>query len=242
MPHRDELVVLLDVDNTLLDNDAVKADLDRFIGENLGGFMRERFWALYEDVRKELDVVNFAVVMERLHHEAPDAHAFSRLTDFLMRYPFRKRLYPGTLAAIRHLRRFGVPVILSDGDPWFQAKKVADAGIGAAVAGNVLIFTHKENHLDEVRRWYPAGHYAFVDDKPRLVAEMKSRMGDELTAIWVNQGSYAAEGWGDLTPPADLALDSIDDARWLTHDQLLGRKPGPVRIPRRARRVQPVTP
>jgi FMN phosphatase YigB (HAD superfamily) len=242
MSHDDSLVILLDVDNTLLDNDTVKADLDRFIGERFGDSMRERFWVLYEEVRKELDAVNFAVVMERLHHEAPSAHVFSQLTDFLMHYPYRKRLYPGALTAIRHLRRYGVPVILSDGDPWFQAKKVADAGISAAVGGHVLIFTHKEDHLGEVRRWYPAEHYVFVDDKPRLVAKMKARMGDELTAVWVNQGSYAREGWGDLTPCADLVLDSIDGARWLTHDQLLGREPGPVRIPRRARRVPAVAP
>ncbi len=235
MAHEDPLVILLDVDNTLLDNDGVKDDLDRFLAESFGGALRERFWQLYEDVRRDLDVVSFPVVLERLQHEAADARAFATLTDFLMRYPFRRRLYPGALAALRHLRRFGPLVVLSDGDPWFQAKKIADADIGRAVGGNVLIFTHKEEHLDEVRRWYPAAHYAFFDDKPRLVSGVKRLMGADVTAVWVRQGSYAAPGWGALDPPADLTLDAIGDARRLTEAHLLGRAlgpPAPARPPR----------
>jgi hypothetical protein len=234
MPHRDRLVILFDVDNTLLDNDRVKADLDRYLADEYGEKVRERFWVLYEQVRQELDVVSFAVVIQRLHVEMPHLHAFSHLTDFLMRYPFKKRLYPGARAALRRLRQFGVPVILSDGDPWFQSKKITDAGIASAVNGNVLIFTHKEDHLPELRRWYPADHYLFFDDKAWLVARMKARMGDDLTGVWVRQGSYAARG-GDFEPRPDLIMDSIAAARWLTEDQAFGRAGGPVKRPSRRR-------
>lgn len=237
MAHQDPLVILIDVDNTLIDNDGVKADIDRYLAETFGEPSRGRFWELYEDVRRELDVVSFPVVIERLQHEAGSAGAFARLTDYLMRYPFRERLYPGALAALRHLRRFGPLVVLSDGDPWYQGKKIGDAGIGRAVGGNVLIFTHKEEHLDDVRRWYPAAHYAFLDDKPRLVSGIKRLLGAEVTAIWVRQGSYAAPGWGGLDPPADLTLDAIAGARRLAEAQLLGRAPGPVVPPSRRRRA-----
>ncbi len=226
MAHEDPLVILLDVDNTLIDNDGVKADIDRYLAEAFGGPLHGRFWELYEDVRRDLDVVSFPVVLERLQHEAGSADAFARLTDYLMRYPFRQKLYPGVLAALRHLRRFGPLVVLSDGDPWYQGKKIGDAGIGRAVGGNVLIFTHKEQHLDDVRRWYPAAHYAFFDDKPRLVSGIKRLLGTAVTAVWVRQGSYAAPGWGAPEPPADLVLDAIGDARRLTEAHLLGHAPG----------------
>ncbi len=238
------LVILLDVDNTLLDNDAVKTDLDRELAAILGEPLRTRFWQLYEDVRRDLDVVSFPVTLERLHNEVPDEHIFRRVTDLLMSYPFQTRLYPGALAALRHLRRIGVPVVLSDGDPWYQAKKISDSGIGQAVRGNVLIFTHKEEHLDDVRHWYPADHYAFFDDKPRLVAETKRRMGTDVTSVWVRQGSYAVQGWGELRPEPDLVLDHISDARRLTEADLLGRltRPapeGPAPAPRPSGAARP---
>lgn len=223
MTHQDPLVVLLDVDNTLLDNDGVKADMDACIGATFDERTRERFWYYYEEVRRELDVVSFPVVLERLHHETPDVHAYRRLTDLLLTFPFKTRLYPGTLAALRHLSDFATLVVLSDGDPWFQGKKITDAGIAAAVGGNVLIYTHKEEHLDDVRRAYPAAHYAFVDDKPRLVSSVKQRLGGDVTAVWVRQGAYAAPGWGGLTPPPDITLDAIGDAARLTMEDLSGR-------------------
>jgi FMN phosphatase YigB (HAD superfamily) len=229
------LVILLDIDNTLLDNDELKADLDRHLAASFGDPLRGLFWDLYEEVRRDLDVVSFPVVLERLQQEAPDAHAFRRLTDYLMRYPFRKRLYPGAATALRHLARLGALVVLSDGDPWYQAKKITDSGIARRAGGNVLIFAHKEEHLEDVRRWYPARHYAFFDDKPWLVAGIKQRLGDAVTGVWVRQGSYARPGWGVLQPAPDLVLEEIAQARWLTEAQLTGRAPGPATPPPRKR-------
>jgi hypothetical protein len=228
MPDDGALVILLDVDNTLLDNDAVKADIDGFLAAAFDASFRARFWQVYEEVRRDLDVVSFPVTLQRLRGEAGDGRRFRRLVEFLMRYRFRRRLYPGVPAVMRRFHRAGLPVILSDGDPWFQAKKITDAGLGRMVNGNVLIFLHKEAQLDEVRRWYPAGHYAFFDDKPRLVAEVKRRLGELVTAVWVRQGSYAGGGWGDLAPPPDLVLEAIGDAVRLSRGQLLGRRGAPA--------------
>lgn len=235
MPADLPLVILLDLDNTLLDSDGIKADFDRYLGEAVGEALRVRFWELYEQVRRELGMVSFPVALERLHQEAPGAHACSHGIDYLARYPFRRRLLPGALAAIRSLRRWGTAVVLSDGDPWFQFKKVTESGIARAVDGNVLIFTHKEQHLEEVRSRFPAAHYACFDDKPELLARIKEQWGDGVSTVWLAQGGYARRGWDGIVPGADLVLTNIGQARWLTDAQLRGAAPGPVRRPSPAR-------
>lgn len=227
------LVMLLDLDNTLIDSDGVKADFDAYLAGSFTDAIRGRFWELYETVRRELGVVSFPAALERLHHESPHVHIYSRGTDYLMRYRFRQRLFTGTLPALRHLRRFGPLVLLSDGDPWFQLKKAADSGIARAVHGNILIFSHKEQHLDEVRHHYPAAHYAVFDDKRSLLAEVKRQMGVAVTTVWLRQGAYAARTADPATPPPDLTLDAISQARWLTEAHLRGCATGPVRQPRR---------
>lgn len=224
------LVILLDLDNTLLDTDGMRADFDAYLTGTFGEGLRRRFWELYEDVRRDLGVVSFPAALERLHHEAPHAHVYSQGTDFLMRYRFRRRLFPGTPQALRHLRRFGPLVLLSDGDPWFQLKKAADSGIARAVEGNVLIFTHKEQHLEEVRHRYPAAHYAYFDDKPWLLAEVRRRMGVGVTTVWLRQGAYARACSGEPLG-VDLVLDDIAHATRLTEAHLRGCAPGPV-VPR----------
>lgn len=230
------LVILLDLDNTLLDSDGVKADFDTYLAEGFGEGARRRFWELYEDVRRDLGVVSFPAALERLHHEAPELHVYSQGTDFLMRYRFRQRLFRGTLPALRHLRRFGPLVLLSDGDPWFQLKKAADSGIARAVGGNVLIFSHKERHLDEVRRFYPADHYAYFDDKPWLLAEVASRMGVGVTTVWLRQGGYARAGAEGVAPAVDFVLDDIAHASRLTDAHLRGHAAGPLMLPARRSR------
>ncbi len=229
------LVILLDLDNTLIDSDGVKADFDAYLAGTFGDALRGRFWELYEDVRRDLGVVSFPAALERLHHEAPRTHVYSRGTDFLMRYRFRQRLFRGALPALRHLRRFGPLVLLSDGDPWFQLKKAADSGIARAVQSNILIFSHKERHLDAVRHHYPAAHYAFFDDKRALLAEVKQRMGAGVTTVWLRQGAYAARPTDDIPSPPDVILDTIAQARWLTEAHLSGCIPGPVHRPERRR-------
>ena len=230
----DPLVLLLDLDNTLLDSDGLKSDVDAHLAALAGDRVRQRFWQIYEDVRQELGLVSFPVALQRLDQEAPAVRAYSRGMAFLEHYQARRRLYPGALAALRHLRRFGVLVVVSDGEEWFQRKKVTDSGIAGAVDGNILIFPHKEEHLDEIRRRYPAAHYAFFDDKPRLIAAMKERMGAEVTTVWLQQGHYAQAGWDGVQPAPDLTLAAIAQARWLTAAQLRGQAPGPAAPPTHA--------
>ncbi|HEY1724804.1 MAG TPA: HAD family hydrolase [Steroidobacteraceae bacterium] len=206
------VVTLFDVDNTLLDNDAVTHDLSTHLARSFGSERRDRYWAIFEALRTELGYADYLGALQRYRREVPeDAHLLT-MAAFLLDYPFAERLYPGALAAIAQLRRFGPAVILSDGDVVFQPRKIARSGLWDVVQGQVLIYVHKELMLDEVARLYPARHYLVVDDKLRILAAVKQHWGERVTCIFVRQGHYARDA-GVLAsyPPADLTVDGIGE-------------------------------
>ena len=209
------LVFLLDCDNTLLDNDALKVDLDRQLGALLGVDLNARFWELYEAVRQDTETVNFPVVLERFAAICPDGALCERARAIIMDYPFAARLYPDTLATLDHLRAIGQPAILSDGDPVYQPLKIARSGLSAAVDGRVLVYIHKEDHLDEVMARWPATIYVAVDDKARILAALVARRPDRFVTVHVRQGHYGTDPTA-YSPAPDLALDHIGDLRSLT--------------------------
>ena len=218
------LTFLLDVDNTLLDNDAAKRELDARIADLLGPAATARFWELYEAVRRDEGMVNIPLTMARLEAEqgaaptgaAGDAGRLGRerrfaLADLLMGFRYDRFLFPGALDAIAHLRRLGRVAILTEGDPTFQPSKIWRAGLDDAVAGNVLVFDHKIRHLAEVVAAFPADHYVLVEDKPDVIAEIRARLRAPLTAVLVRQGKYAAAVPPGPWPGAELTLDAISD-------------------------------
>lgn len=207
------LVTLLDVDNTLIDNDRVKAHLQAETLAALGEAGDRRIWQLYEEVRDQLDVVSVPVTLERLRAEWPDAAAIDALGQRLFATPFAEFVYAAARDLLAWLRGQGLPVILSDGDSWYQAKKITDAGLGAATGGNVLIYHHKEQHVAEIQRWYPAERYIAVDDKARLLGLLKHAFGGRLTTIWVRQGHYAADGLDGEGPPPDVSVADLGGVR-----------------------------
>ncbi len=115
-----DLVVLLDVDNTLLDNDLVRTGLEQELSGVLGREQAGRFWDIYEQVRTETDFVNFPETIERFAQECPDTGCLSRVSTALHAFPFDRYVFPESLTAIRHVASFATPVILSDGDQLFQ--------------------------------------------------------------------------------------------------------------------------
>jgi haloacid dehalogenase-like hydrolase len=213
LPKPASAAFLLDVDNTLLDNDGVKQHLQRVLVSEGGEQIDQRFWALYEEVRADLGAVSVPVTLERLREESADPAVIDRLGRQLFDAPFADFVFPETLDLLRWLRGVGVPVILSDGDPWFQAKKITDAGLGETVGGNVLIFLHKEEHAADIRRWYPAEHYVAIDDKADLLQMLKQAFGPALQTVWVKQGHYAAgASLGEGASP-DATVNSIGEVR-----------------------------
>jgi FMN phosphatase YigB (HAD superfamily) len=207
-----DVVFLLDVDNTLLDNDAVIEDLKRHLDGTFGAECEQRYWSIFEQLRSELGYADYLGALQRFRIERPRDPHLMRVSLYLLHYPFADRLYPHALEAIAGLRRRGRAVILSDGDVVFQPRKVERSGLWAAVDGEVLIYIHKEEMLDDVERRYPATRYVMVDDKIRILTAMKAVWADRLTTVFVKQGHYAHDAQLVASyPAADLAIDRIAD-------------------------------
>src|SRR5476649_678935 len=205
-----DLVFLLDVDNTLLDNDAVTEDLRRHLIATFGVEAQQRYWQIFEQLRQELGYADYLGALQRYRDENPRETRLLGISIYLLHYPFASRLYPRALAAIAYLRTRGQVVILSDGDVVFQPRKVERSGLWAAVDGEVLIYIHKEKMLDDVERRYPAKHYVMVDDKIHVLAAMKAVWGDRLTTVFVRQGHYAHDAaLVAKSPAADVTIDAI---------------------------------
>jgi hypothetical protein len=217
-----ELVVLLDVDNTLLDNDRVRSELEAAVAATVGAPRAARFWDLYEAVRDELDHVSFPVALDRFGRECDDPACLGGLSELLYQFPFADCLYPGAIEAVAQLRATALPAILSDGDQLFQRHKIRSAGLEQAVEGRVLVYVHKEDETADIRERYPARHYAVVDDKPRIHAALKARLGDAITTVQVCQGHYARDAASNEHPPADITIDTIADLAALSVAELSG--------------------
>lgn len=210
MSNPSSIVFLFDVDNTLLDNDAVQADLGAHLEREFGRASRERYWVIFEELRTQLGYADYLGALQRYRLENLDDPQLLRVSLFLVDYPFRERLYPGALAALERCRRFGPTVILSDGDVVFQPLKVQRSGLWDAVSGRVLIYLHKEQMLEAVERRHPAKHYVMVDDKLRILAAMKQVWGDRLTTVFPRQGHYALDARETARwPAADVEVQSI---------------------------------
>jgi len=208
----DATVFLVDVDNTLLDNDLVQEDIRRHLERAYGPAARDRYWAILERLMDELGYRDYLGALQRYRVEHPLDVDLLAMSSFLVDYPFAHRLYPGALEVLERLGRAGRTVILSDGDVVFQPRKVERSGIAAAVAGRVLIYIHKERALDDVARRFPARRYVLVDDKPRILAAVKQAWGERVTTVLPRQGQYAHDPAGRAARPApDLVIEGIGD-------------------------------
>ncbi|MGA2892375.1 MAG: HAD family hydrolase [Xanthobacteraceae bacterium] len=206
------IVFLFDVDNTLLDNDAVQADLRAHLAESYGAAARDRYWEILEDLRSELGYVDYLGALERYRIEAMHRPELLRMSSWLVDYPFAERLYPGALAIVAHVRQWGPAVILSDGDAVFQPRKVERSGLWRAVDDRVLIYIHKEEELADVERLHPARHYVLIDDKLRILAAVKAIWRERVTTVFVRQGHYAHDPQTLAQyPAADITLARIGD-------------------------------
>ncbi len=215
---------LVDVDNTLLDNDTVVDDLRRHLVDRFGAECERRYWDIFEQHRQELGYADYLGALQRFRIEHPRDPNILGISIYLLHYPFADRLYPGALATLTALSRRGRVVILSDGDVVFQPRKVERSGLWAAVEGRVLIYIHKEQMLDDVERRYPADHYVIVDDKVRILSAVKQSWRERVTTVFVRQGHYAHDpsllaAYG----PPDVTIDSITDLQSAHVDDHFGR-------------------
>ena len=212
MTSQHPIVFLVDVDNTLLDNDHIQADIRRHLEREFGAASRDRYWVIQEQLFSELGYRDYLGALQRYRSENPrDIQLFS-MSSYIVDYPFANRLYPQALDVLERLCSWGPTVILSDGDVVFQPRKVDRAGIAEAVDGHVLIYIHKEEELEDVEQRYPARHYVLVDDKPRILAAVKRVWGERVTTVLPRQGQYANDPKVVASlPPADLTVERIGD-------------------------------
>jgi FMN phosphatase YigB (HAD superfamily) len=217
-----DTVFLFDVDNTLLDNDRVQSDLGEHLAEYYGEATRDRYWEIFEKLRVELGYSDYLGALELYRLEAMHDPALLRMANWLVDYPFHERLYPNAIEVVKHARRAGTVAILSDGDAVFQPRKVERSGLAQAFDGNVLIYIHKEEELDDVERLYPAKHYVMIDDKLRILDAMKKIWGDRVTTVFPQQGHYATDP--DMLakyPHGDIQLARIGDLLNYAHADLI---------------------
>lgn len=214
-PH--PIVFLVDVDNTLIDNDGIQQDLKDHLEQTYGVAARDRYWAILEDLMEELGYRDYIGALQRFRVEHPRDIELLAMSSFLLDYPFADRLYPDALRVLQRLRSLGPTAILSDGDVVFQPRKVEHAGLGKVGDGDVLIYIHKEQALDDVERRFPAEHYVLVDDKLRILDAVKQVWGDRVTTVFPRQGQYAHNAKViNALPAADLTIERIGDL--LDHD------------------------
>lgn len=206
------VIFLLDVDNTLLDNDRFTADLGDKFESCFGAAQRARYWDIFAQRRTALGLADYLGSLQEFRTGLDDEPQLLGMSQFLLEYPFASRLFPRALEAIAHLRTLGTPVVLSDGDIVFQPRKIQHSGIWDAVESRVMIYVHKEKVLDHMQRRFPARHYVMVDDKANLLAAMKSALGAQLTTVFVRQGHYAmAPESNSVVPAPDLTIERIGD-------------------------------
>jgi FMN phosphatase YigB (HAD superfamily) len=208
----DELTFLLDVDNTLLDNDRFAADLGDRLEQAFGASERARYWAIFAGLREQFGLADYLGSLQAFRGGLDDRPELLAMSEYLLEYPFAARLFPGALEAVAHLSTLGRPAVLSDGDIVFQPRKIRRSGIWDAVEGRVMIYLHKERVLDHMQERYPSNHYVMVDDKPNLLAAMKSTLKNKLTTVFVRQGHYAlAPESNSVAPAPDLTIERIGD-------------------------------
>ena len=217
------VVFLVDVDNTLLDNDRVSLDLRRYLERELGADSEERYWTIFEQLRTELGYADYLGALQRYRVECPRDSRVLMVSSFLIKYPFANRLFPESLDVLERFSTWGPTVIFSDGDAVFQPRKVDRSGLQEAVNSNILIYIHKERELDDVEKRYPADHYVVVDDKLRILTAIKRIWGTRVTTVFPRQGHYAKDP-KELAayPPADISVDRIGDLLRFDLPALLG--------------------
>ncbi|HLZ33692.1 MAG TPA: HAD family hydrolase [Nitrospira sp.] len=206
------IVFLFDVDNTLLDNDRVTADLKQHLEQEVGHEREQLYWTIFEQLRAELGYADYLGALQRYRIAHPrDPHLLT-VSRFLVNYPFADWLFPNALDVITHLRQWGNVVILSDGDVVFQPRKIDRSGLFEIVDGNVLVYIHKELEMDDVEQRYPADHYVLVDDKLRILTAIKTRWRSRVTTVFPRQGHYAQDPQTLASyPPADVNIERIGD-------------------------------
>ena len=126
---------LVDVDDTLLDNDRIRDDIERYLDSEYGPDARAAYWTIQERRFVELGYRDYLGAVQEWWEAESLEPSLLAVSEYLLEYPFADRLYPRALDVLARLRDVGPTVVLTDGDAVFQPRKVSRAGVGNAVDG-----------------------------------------------------------------------------------------------------------
>ena len=103
------VVFLVDVDDTLLENDRIQNDLREHLEREFGADSRDRYWEILESLFEELGYRDYLGALQRCRIEHPTDIRLLGMSSYLVDYPFADRLYPGALEVLNRLRSWGRP-------------------------------------------------------------------------------------------------------------------------------------
>ena len=90
-----DIVFLFDVDNTLLDNDRVQDDLRAHLAASYGAAARDRYWAIFEELRGELGYADYLGALERYRVEDMHDPRILKMSSWLVDLISPQRLVRG---------------------------------------------------------------------------------------------------------------------------------------------------
>ena len=212
---------LVDVDDTLLDNDRIRADFEEHLESTYGSERRDAYWTIQERRFAELGYRDYVGAVQEWWAIGGHGSTTPRLLRVPPRVPVRR---PAVCRSARGPRapagcRTHV-IVLTDGDAIFQPRKIARSGI-RDVADDVLVYVHKEDELEDVERRHPAARYVLVDDKVRILSAVKRQWADRVTTVLPMQGQFAND-------PTIAAAHPAPDVTVGRHRRSARRRPGGV--------------
>lgn len=183
-------VFCVDFDETLFATDRLRADLTEAIQQRFSAAVAERYQVAYEATRQQGGVSIPSVLWQLRQQGDMTIEQVSQLTGLFHTFPYQQYVYDGAEAALMHLKTLGTVLILSDGDAFFQAKKIYTTSL-AAMVDQVIIVPNKIEYFEQLQGFYPARTYVFIDDKPRVLDGVHQYFGTKAKSVHVRQGRYA---------------------------------------------------
>ncbi|MBI2326741.1 hypothetical protein HYU92_00310 [Candidatus Curtissbacteria bacterium] len=187
-----KITFFVDFDNTLIDNDKVKVQIQSTISKEYGRKFINRFLAINQKLREEKGYVDFSSTIDQIAKEENKPELKDKLHYLFHNFKFKDSLFSKAGTVIKYLGTFGQVVVITEGDRHYQEIKIKSSGIWNLVDGNVEIpIFDKVSHLSEFLKKYPSDVYYFIEDKPEVLKEIRDLYKDKIKTIHVCQGHYS---------------------------------------------------
>ena len=212
------ILFLIDLDNTLLNNDLIKNEIKRSLTQVLGSAEAEHFWKHHDDFRNKHNLVNFPYIIRKYCSEKHKDTCDFTLESIFKKIDFQKALYPKAKEVIVYLKKFGKVILFTEGDPVYQKMKIEKSTIGSMV-DVILLFPHKLEHLDQIVKKYKDYDIEVIDDRSTTLMTIKNKY-PQIHIIEVCQGHYSTVDH-KAHPVLDKTIESISELLNDTFDRKL---------------------